>query len=67
MTEEKKFQIDRFRDVASWMSEIDRRLASVESQLATLQTNHIHDSSRIRKLEEFTASLKVVLNPSQQD
>jgi hypothetical protein len=66
MDEETKFPIDRFRNIASWMSEVDRRLNSLEAQLKTTSVNGIHDSGRIRQLEEFAASLKVVLQPPQE-
>ncbi len=66
MSEEKTFPIDRFRDVATWMSEIERRLNNLEGQLQRTSQNGIHDSVRIAELEKFRESLQVILRPPKE-
>lgn len=67
MAEEKKFPIDRFREVATWMGEIERRLNDLEAQLKRTSQNGVHDSLRINELEKFRESLQVILRPPQHE
>jgi hypothetical protein len=65
LSEEKKFPIDRFRDIASWMAEVERRLNDLEAQVKRTSQNSIHDSLRLGELEKFKESLQVILRPPQ--
>jgi len=69
MNEQKKveFPIDRFREVASWMSEIERRLTHLESEIKRLDRVTVHDSGRINELKEFAHGLQIVLRPPRKE
>ena len=63
MTEEFKFPIDRFRDVASLLSEMERRINVLEAEVKRLDGYTKYQNDRIKELETFRSGIRIVMNP----